>query len=663
LALGSGCSAGAPDDDSESELGEDNATAVLEIAPLDIWAQPLPARDTKVRVLVGGEPVTSETTRDGKLRILLGDPADIAVHLEAPLHDPIDVKLTYDGAAVALASDRPATAGVVLGHAPRDVGDRSIPGYDLFLGLRHKWFSAQGRPARRGNDVRLMMDGEETWTAVAADLRAARQRILASTWWWESDFRLLRGDLAAPRAELGDTILGMLEASPADKRVLVGQFDGQTSLTSWLTSDWRLRSHSNDPHFQFMRRGNDTRGQFHFEVKPFSFTDRVRSSVASAKTEALDSDVVQSDVPGHDVDLTQMVGGGAFDLASYHQKFLQIDTDKAFVGGMNFRNNDWDSSDHLVYDARRLPYLASDEDIAKVVGKEMQAPPPRKDYMVRIEGPAAQDVGDVFKTTWDTLLASADAKDAPGRTTFTVDRAIAPRADGIQIQITATMPAPNYENAIAETWFNAVRNARRYIYIEDQYFRVPMLHDAIARRMDEEPSLKLVVVTQAVTNLDPACGPSRSAYAFFAQRYPERFQFLELRSYDPSARASNAYLDINLHSKMLVVDDTFMSVGSANKNNRGLVYEAELNVAIVDPAFVTGARRRIFANLGLSPTDDDAAWWNEMRDASRTNDAIYAAWESDHGNVATAPRGFLYTLGYAGGEETCTFKSVGPDST
>ena len=660
-----GCSSTDDGDESASELDESSASAVLDVHALDLWAQPLP---TSAKVSVSGAGAAAAATRideSGKLRVLLGDPGELVVHVEADQHEPLDVKLAYDGQTVTLAGDRSKTAGTTLGHTSRAVGGRDLAAHDLYIGLRHKWFSAEGRPARRGNLARLMMDGEEAWGTVTNDLATAKKQVLASTWWWESDFRPVRGALEAPRADLSDTILAKLEASPAEKRVIVGQFQGQVSLTSWMTSDWRLRSHASDPRFQFMRRGNDTRGKFRFEVKPFSFADRVKANVADAKGETLEADAIESTVPGHDVDLSQMVGGGAFDMASYHQKYMVMDGDRAFVGGMNLRNNDWDTSDHLVYDARRLGYLAQQDQIDQVVSKQVQAPVPRKDYMVRIEGPSAVDVADVFKTTWDDLLASPDVADAPGRTPFEVDRSAKARADGIQMQVTATMPRPGKgEHAIAETWFNAVRNAERFIYVEDQYFRVPMLHDAIARRMDEKPELKLVVITMESGKLDPACLPSRQAYDFFAKRYPERATFLTLRSFDPSGRASQAYVDIDVHSKMLIVDDTFMSVGSANKNNRGIVYEYELNVAVADRAWVTDARRRILKNLGLTPSDDVSAWYAEMRSVAAANDATYAAWKADNkAGLASAPRGFVFGLRYEDAGASCTFQSVGPDST
>ena len=108
---------------------------------------------------------------------------------------------------------------------------------------------------------------------------------------------------------------------------------------------------------------------------------------------------------------------------------------------------------------------------------------------------------------------------------------------------------------------------------------------------------------------------------------------------------------------MLIVDDIFMSVGSANKNNRGMVYEAEMNVAILDAA-VGPWRKRILANLiGGEANADVAGWFDQLRSLARTNDDVVRS-----NGVGAAPRGFVYGLSF-GPEAACKLQSVGPDAT
>jgi phosphatidylserine/phosphatidylglycerophosphate/cardiolipin synthase-like enzyme len=334
---------------------------------------------------------------------------------------------------------------------------------------------------------------------------------------------------------------------------------------------------------------------------------------------------------------------------------MVVDDQVAYIGGMNLRHVDWDSSAHEVYDWRREEFGAWDVTRTKVQNKERQPDTsPRKDYMVRIEGPAAQDAADIFKKRWD-YLRDIKAKYSENSTPFDVSRDIAPRDGGLQVQVTATLPQPFWEHAIAETWFNAVRNAEHYIYIEDQYFRIPMLYDAIAAQMDAQPDLKLVVVTMGMGTWGPDCVQTAKSDEFFKARYPDRYTVFYLQSYDADTQT---FVPIDTHSKMLVVDDFFMSVGSANKNNRGLIYEAELNVAVADP-IVAQWRQRIAQNMlgdGIDVTDP-AAWIQALHDTAVQNDAAFAA-----KGQGASPQGFAYTLALPSSSQ-CKLTSVGPDET
>ena len=351
---------------------------------------------------------------------------------------------------------------------------------------------------------------------------------------------------------------------------------------------------------------------------------------------------------------------------------------------MNLRRSDWDTEEHLVFEPRRMLFDSTTEERVAVVNREeLPDLPPRKDYMLMIEGPSAQDAADAFHRRWEYLINTVPSQDEPipyqdNATDFEVNRAIAPVADGVQAQVTTTMPAPFSEYSIAESWFNAVRNANDYIYIEDQYFRIPMLVDAIAQRMDEVPDLRLIVITQSVSEwTDPGCAWTYLTHQEVSSRFPDRYMLLTLRAFDYVEtwginETESRFVDMNIHSKMLIVDDIFMSVGSANKNNRGAVYEGEMNVAVVDSVWVAEERRRILANMlpaDVTPADDINEWWNQLYDAATWNEGVYRAWEADGFDISLdgapvpveyIPEGFLYPLEF-GHPEDCLIESVGPD--
>ncbi len=84
---------------------------------------------------------------------------------------------------------------------------------------------------------------------------------------------------------------------------------------------------------------------------------------------------------------------------------------------------------------------------------------PRKDYMVRIEGPIVRDAADVFRRRWN-YLRETRARYYDDATDVTLAAVPAPIAGGVTAQVTATLPEPFRENAIAETWFNAIEHRR-----------------------------------------------------------------------------------------------------------------------------------------------------------------------------------------------------------
>ncbi|MBL8603024.1 MAG: hypothetical protein JNK72_13960 [Myxococcales bacterium] len=665
--------------------------AVLELNVADLWAQPLPEGAATVRLTRGGAAVALSPGAQPSVYVVeLRDPAEFELSVEASDHRPVRLALSYDGSARSVGvslrpGDQSRGAGLSLAHASTTVGGREVPLHKVFVGLRHLWFAANGRPARRGNTLDLLMDGEEAWRSVHRELGAARQSVHMATWWWESNFELIRDAArhttmsAAERQR--NTILSLLEASPARKRVMVGQFLSMDGVASDLSTDAPLRAHgttAND-NFETMGQANATRGMFNWEPAGVDFGGRVRASGLSTMADRFDSEsLVPSDLSPRMIDLTHWPVMVDVQAASYHQKFAVLDGRVAFIGGMNLRRVDWDTSNHLVFEPRRMLFDSSNARRAEVASHDrLPDTGPRKDYMVRIEGPLVRDAEDVFRSRWQYLL-STNARYSADATGYALPAAAAPVPGGVQAQVTATLPSPFNESAIAESWVNAVRQAREYIFIEDQYFRMPMVVDEIVRRMNEVPTLRLTVITKPISEwTDPGCAWTRRTHEQLLTRFASRYQLLQLRAFDTQVtfgfdETDAHFVDMDVHSKLLIVDDVFLSVGSCNKNNRGIVYEGELNVAVFDRAWVRAARRRVLANMlpaNAALSDDPVAWFDSLAAAARYNDTIRANWTAEGDDISLdgrplptmyAPRGFLYTLPMRQLSQ-CLIEDIGPD--
>ncbi|TNF29433.1 MAG: hypothetical protein EP329_15755 [Deltaproteobacteria bacterium] len=664
-------------------------TAALEVMVLDLWGRPISGATASV------------TSEAGEALPVAGDVAPLCgggtftLRASAPNHHAIEQQLYYGGPnspdPVSSYGAMPFGGGVVVTRERRDVLGAERDVFTVWVGLAHRWFAASARPWHPDTQVELLMNGETTWKRVTADLKAATELITISTWWWRSNFELLRGTPSesvnmSSGTRWQNTIMAVLEASPAAKKVLVNQFFSQDGLLSNLNVDDDLigKGESASDGFDFMGHANDASGAFLVTPSAPDFGARL----AEARADAADADWLFENEPEafiapQYVDMTDLpLGLGVFDipLASWHQKFLTMDQRIAYIGGMNFNLADWDTDQHLVFDPRRMPYDASRSDRQAVLDKEDEPEQrPRTDFHTRILGPAVRDAVDVFHRRWAHQLGSG-VRYANNATDFNLAPATAGVPGGVPLQVVATMPAPFDEYEILETLVRAIGQAERYIFIEDQYMRAPLLRDAIVDRMNEIPDLQLIVITNPIGEwTDPGCWQTYIENEAFASLWPDRYGLFRLRSFDWVDtdcffcwdEVDGHFVDHDLHAKLVMIDDTYLEIGSCNHNNRGLLYEGELAVAVYDATWVEAQRHRIVGNLigpAYSPTDDllhafrYAAWINEM---------VYDRWDEEGFDLDLdgrpvpseyLPSGFVYPMSFPKPTE-CFLESIGADVT
>ncbi len=631
--------------------------ATLELVPLDAWGRDLAG----VTVRWDHVPTEARTRDDGPgvVRIPFGKvPVTLRGRLEAAEATAASLEVRYDGAGT-FDVDVQGAAGWRTGRDSRDDGHGgTCPTTSLYVLTDHPWFASQGAAPSR-NRVELHADGESHWARVADDLSLTTRRVTWSTWWWQSAFELRRGPTDSARS--ASRVLDLLDGLPqVERRILVNRFWAENAdWTTVLNTDPALlaRATAPDDAFEVMLQGNDVAvpvyGEYGGTPSPVDFSARVRANPRYADR-ALDPAPLRRPVA-----LT-------LDAASWHQKAMVFDGTVAWVTGMNTKQTDWDTPEHLVYDPHRLDPGAPAYRREEVRAHEVLPDnPPRRDYGMRLEGPAARDVEAVLQARWDAGLAAGDMY-ADRATAFVLDPPMPEPSDGVAVQVVATMPPPWSEMSILETHAKAVRQARRYLYIEDQYFRAPRLLQVIVQAMDENPELVLIVVTQPVGAAEGGAKYTYLADATLRARFPGRYLLLQLRSadlrFDAGWGTDEVELvaqDVFLHSKLRLVDDRYLSVGSCNMNNRGYLYEGELDVAVLDAGVARDTRRDVFMRLvgpAWAPLLSDDAHNNldVLAMAAASNAEILSWWEVNAGSMdaATAravwaerhPSGFVLPL-------------------
>ncbi|KAE8901753.1 hypothetical protein PF010_g26622 [Phytophthora fragariae] len=216
------------------------------------------------------------------------------------------------------------------------------------------------------------------------------------------------------------------------------------------------------------------------------------------------------------------------------------------------------------------------------------------DGHIRIHGPAAKDVANNFLARWNSDYLPCQGlddgllnfKNPPYEDLPPLDYASSNTTSKLgnqSIQITRTLSckykhykefAPKGEISLFRARLKAIKNAKNFIYIEDQYFvLVPELLDAL---MEVMPKIqRLIVVTKEQTNAFANAGYIKYLYQNvepIRSKYPNKFKIY----------STKAELGLCIHTKLVIIDDVYLSIGSANWNRRSMTTDSELNADVVD---------------------------------------------------------------------------------
>jgi phosphatidylserine/phosphatidylglycerophosphate/cardiolipin synthase-like enzyme len=278
---------------------------------------------------------------------------------------------------------------------------------------------------------------------------------------------------------------------------------------------------------------------------------------------------------------------------SHHQKLFVVrhpqrpDDDVAFVGGIDLCHGRGDDERHegdpqaIDLDSRYGPR------------------PPWHDVQLEVRGPAVGDLAWTFRERWEdpTPLDHRNPWRAhlarvarePRRPDPMPPVPADPSAVGAHaVQVLRTYPAkrpahrfaPQGERSIARAYLKAFQRARRLVYVEDQYLWSGAAAGHLAEQLRAEPGLHVVAVVPRYPDRGGRLsGPpyrigQQKAMELLHRAGGERVAFFDLEA--PSG------WPIYVHSKVCVIDDVWMIVGSDNLNIRSWTNDSELSCAVID---------------------------------------------------------------------------------
>ena len=283
---------------------------------------------------------------------------------------------------------------------------------------------------------------------------------------------------------------------------------------------------------------------------------------------------------------------------SHHQKIVVIDDALAFVGGLDLTKGRWDTPDHRPDEARRR--LPDGEPYA-----------PFHDLQLMVEGRVAEALGALVRERW--RRATGHAK--PARASAKGDALWPPNVepDFVEADIAISRTEPRYKRLpevqeVKRLYLDAIAAARRWIYLENQYFTAHAVGEALAGRLREVDGPEVVIVTRAAGGGWLEHNTMATLRARLVRRLQAADTHGRLRVYCPH-RDDLGSEPIRLHSKFMVVDDRLLRIGSANLNNRSMGLDSECDLA-VEAADAEGRKaitrllcRVLGEHLGAEPGD------------------------------------------------------------
>jgi phosphatidylserine/phosphatidylglycerophosphate/cardiolipin synthase-like enzyme len=250
--------------------------------------------------------------------------------------------------------------------------------------------------------------------------------------------------------------------------------------------------------------------------------------------------------------------------AVHHQKIAVIDDAVAFCGGLDLTVDRWDTRAHEQQNRGR-----------RTVGRSYG---PRHDVAAAVDGDAARALGEQACQRWEK---------ATGRSVQPVDakhiawpRKLQPTLRDVDVGIARTLPQLDDRDEVREVEalnLEAIAAARHTIYLENQYLASRRLVDALATRLSEEDGPEIVIVLPRRGNNTLERGTMDGARHRLIRLLWAADEHHRLGVYYPVTEGGTP---IYVHSKVMVVDDRLLRIGSSNLNNRSMGFDSECDVAI-----------------------------------------------------------------------------------
>lgn len=387
---------------------------------------------------------------------------------------------------------------------------------NLILRAQNVWKKA------RAEEAGVLVDAADYYLAFYEAARQAKRTILLSGWQFDSGVPIVRGDDAPPGAEV--KLLPLLnELCEGNPNLQVYVLAWDFHLVFAVEREWMQKLY-----FQWL-----TNERLHFRFDETTPEE-----------------------------------------ASHHQKFAVIDRDLSFLGGIDLCEERWDDRQHRHSNPLRL----SQGEPAK----------PYHDVQAYFTGCEVADaLRELFVDRWSRSegnpLKLADSESSE-RLEYRPRGGLSLGQGEVALSRTDPRGPGETVREIEALFVEGIHAAESLIYIETQYFSSRAIRDAFIQRIEQRhrPALQIVVVL----NVEPEAIKEELAIGLRQAKVLMQVSAAAANSKHAlgiySTRCEGEALDrpsTYIHSKLLIVDDRFFTIGSANLTNRSMGVDTELHAS------------------------------------------------------------------------------------
>jgi phosphatidylserine/phosphatidylglycerophosphate/cardiolipin synthase-like enzyme len=170
-------------------------------------------------------------------------------------------------------------------------------------------------------------------------------------------------------------------------------------------------------------------------------------------------------------------------------------------------------------------------------------------------------------------------------------------AGEVELQVVRTVPEqiygglPRGDFRILEAYVRALRSAQRLIYVENQFLWSPELVQILSQKLRDPPSPAFRVVLLLPARPARGGDDTRGQLGVLLEADRGRGRLAACSLYSRGHRDPHP---IYVHAKVAIVDDHWLTVGSANLNEHSLFNDSEVNLVICDPLLARRTRELLW---------------------------------------------------------------------